>query len=416
MKYLCLLALRTVIANKRRSLVNIAVIALSVAMVVITSTFCATLIESQKEAILTSLPADLTAREINSILAQDWGLNLFQGIGAFFNGLMLIIAAFLIYGTFSAGIRERAKLMAVLTTVGAGDVQKAFVSVAEALILSLVGIPFGILIGLPAVSGVCLYLSEVLPLHFSFDLKTLARAVLIGLAAVLLSTLISIVKSMRRSVIGLVKTTSGIEIRLKKSILDLLMWKLFGKAGELALTGFVNQKRNYRFLSLSFAVSMTLYVNLNLVIPYFRQNMMPESPETAAILANGITAVFNVLILLAVLTSALMFCSMFDARKGEFAIYRSIGMDTRTMYQIVALEWLFRGFYLFLFGLFGTYAVDLLLYGLMQTAVEAHTFINPIRQILHALLATAIITTLMTVAMIARLSRLNIVQELKREF
>ena len=422
MKYLFLLACRTVRANKWRSAVNIAVIACSVAMVVVTSGLCATLLEIERQMVICELPATATPAEIQKALASDWGMGFLLLLSMFFNGLMLAVAAFSIYGAFAIGIRERAKLMAVLMTVGANDLQKSLVTLIESLILSLVGIPLGLVLGVPVVYIGAEQLTTLLfkmgyPVtsFFTLDFQTILQAVLLGLAAILLASVISIIKTMRRSIIGLAKTTSGIEISLKRSPLDWIMWRLFGKAGELASQNYVNQKRNYRFLSLSFAIAMMLYVGGSLLMPYMTQNtsVAPGFEEASQTLETIINSVIQSVVLFSVVNALFMFSTDFNARKGEFAIFQSIGMSTGMMYKIVVLEWVYRGFYLFLYGLVGSYLINFALCSLCIASGNPTYLINPIKEILIALAVTVILCTVMTVSMISKLKRMNIVETLK---
>ena len=244
MKYLLLLSLRTIKANKWRSFVNIAVIALSVAMVVITSGLISVLSEIESQSFWSEIPAGLSDAEIVQRMKDHFGLNAARIIGSFFNTLILILSALMIYGTFAAGTRKRTKLMATLMTVGATDTQKNLVTVAEVLILAPPGILLGIALGLPVVYSAAKQLEEILNLCnvpvknlFAPDISTLLTLSAVSVLSVLSATLLSIVKTQKRSIITLAKTTSDIEISLKKSPLDRIMWKLFGKAGELAAAG-----------------------------------------------------------------------------------------------------------------------------------------------------------------------------------
>lgn len=422
MKYLLLLSLRSIRANKWRSLVNVAVIAISVAMVVVTSGLCAVLIELQRQTVLMDLPAGTSSIEIDRVLAEDWGMNALRTFSAFLNVALLMIAAFSIYGSFASGIRERAKMMAVLRSVGASDFQKSFVTVAEALLLALLGIPLGLFIGLPIVYETAKHIENIvspaLPeveAIFQLDIQTIFTLLLFSVLAVFLATLISILKTQKSSIITLAKSTAGIEISLKKSILDHIMWRLFGKAGEIASANYINQKRNYRFLSFTFGTAMLLYVGGSLIIPYFKQIGPPDpnyQSEAYALLDTLQTAILTVPFL-ALLNTVFVFFNNYQMRKGEFAVFQSIGMDTKMMYKIVVLEWIYRGFYLFFYGFVGSYLFNLFLYGVLNVSEIANEWIDPTMQLLHAFLIVVALVLVMTVAVITKLRRMNIVEALK---
>lgn len=422
MKYLLLLSLRTIKANKWRSFVNIAVIALSVAMVVITSGLISVLSEIESQSFWSEIPAGLSDAEIAQRMKDHFGLNAARIIGSFFNTLILILSALMIYGTFAAGTRKRTKLMATLMTVGATDTQKNLVTVAEVLILAPPGILLGIALGLPVVYSAAKQLEEILNLCnvpvknlFAPDISTLLTLSAVSVLSVLSATLLSIVKTQKRSIITLAKTTSDIEISLKKSPLDRIMWKLFGKAGELAAAGYVNQKRLYRPLSRAFSIAMTLYVGGSVLIPYILQMGVPKD-----VYADQIEQIMNILNtaimtvpLLAMLCAICMFITCFQDRKRELAIYLSIGMEIKMLYKVLTLEWIYRGFFLFLQGLLGAYALNCAIYCVFVVADVVEYLINPFEQILFALLTVILLCAVMTCIMISKIRRTNIAEMLK---
>ena len=422
MRYLLLLSLRSVKANKWQSFVNIAVIALSVAMVVITSGFISVLSEIEAQSFWLELPEGLSETEIAQRMKDHFGLNSIRILGSFFNALILILSSFMIYGTFAAGTRKRTKLMATLMTVGATDAQKNFVPIIESLILALVGIPLGITIGFPIVFRAAVRLEIILnqcnvavDSLFLLNTSTLLKLTAISVLAVLSATLISVIKTQKKSIIALAKTTSDVEISLKKSPLDWIMWKIFGKVGELATAGYINQKRIYRPLSRTFSIAMTLYVGGSVLIPYILQMGVPKD-----VYADQIEQIMKILHatvltvpLLAMLIALCMFITCFQNRKREFAIYQSIGMDVKMMCKIITLEWVYRGFFLFLHGLLGSYTLNFAIYCIFVMADISEYLINPFRQLLQSLLLIVLLCTLMTAIMIYRLHRAKIVEALK---
>lgn len=425
MKYLLLLAWRTVRANRTRSLLTVAIIALSVAMVVVVSGLCATCLDIQRQTVLFHLSPLLSVAEKEHALASDWGMNMFRAVSIFMNGLIMTIASCSIYASLSAGIRERAKCTAALMTMGATSLQKAFFTLSETLILAFTGIPLGILIGLPINMITSLQLSNILQSKgygnitvVRFDHFTVLKMAGLGLLTVLLATAITLYKTRSRSIISLLKTTAGIEVSLKPSLLDWIMWRLFGKAGELASAGYVNQKKNYRFLSFSFAVAIAFYACGSLIVPYYAQlGEVAPSDQAAYEQTNRIiNFAIQSVTALAVTVSLCMFSTNFLARKGEFAIYLSIGMETSMLYRIVILEWVWRGFYLFLYGFFGSQLLNFAIYCLLASGGVATELLFPGKQLIHAFLAVILLSAVMTVATIQKIRRMNIVEILKATY
>ena len=424
MKYLCLLALRTVIANKRRSLVNIAVIALSVAMVVIVSSLSMTWIETQRLAILDDLPHPGSQFDIAQQVETDPAMGSMRIITIFLNTAMLVFAAFSIHGAFSAETRRQAKQMAVLTTLGATGLQGSLVTVMETVFLAVIGLPLGILLSLPTVLIINDYMMSICStMHFAppsqllLDGEYVLKATLLSLATILLSALTSIVKASRRPLIDFAKSPSEIEISLKKSLLDYPIFLLFGKCGELASANYVNQKQNYRFLARSFSIAIILFVNGNLLISYLLQGHPAEgTAEGVRLLLEQLGFVISVLVFLASLNAFFMTESTFDRRRHEFAMWQSIGMDHKMIYKTVILEWLYRAIYIFGYTLMGSYLLNFITYSFMFEQGIANQMIHPIAHLLQAFFAFFLMTTVMTIVMITRIHRMNIVQALKESY
>ena len=425
MKYLLLLAWRTVRANRSRSLLTVAIIGLSVAMVVVVSGLCAIAVEIQKQTVLFHLSSQASDAEKELALASDWGLNMFRAIRVFMNGLTMAIASCSIYSSLSVGIRERAKITAALMSVGASDLQKAFFTLFETLILTLAGVPLGILLGMPINTVVASQFSNILQqvgygdLHvLRFDVLTVLKMAGLGLLTTLLATAITLYKTRGRSVISLLKTTAGIEVSLKPSLLDWIMWRLFGKAGELASAGYINQKKNYRFLSLSFAVAIAFYTCGSMIVPYFAQlgEVDPSSLHAYEQTNQIVNFAIHSITTLAVIISLCMFSTNFQARKSEFAIYLSIGMNTSMLYRIVILEWVWRGFYLFLYGFLGSNLLNFAIYLLLANGGVATELLFPGEQLLHAFLAVIVLSTVMTIVTIQKIRGMNIVKILKATY
>ncbi len=414
MKTLILLSLRITFADKRRTFATLAIIAFSVAVAIIPCAYCTVWINKQTEFLLATLPQHFTLEQFTQALSKDWGLTLLQNINRLLTVLLTIFSSFIIYGTLSSNAKKRLTLMASLTSMGAGTLQKAVFFITEALTFSIIAIPLGIILGSAVVtcSLICAkpVFGTISLLHFISNKKLLLRMALIAFASVVGGVLILLKKNIRRPIAELLKPTSVINIRLKKGILDYLVWKVFGKTGELALASYTNQKHNYRFLTFAYAAAMTVYVNLNLIIPYFQQgNEIDPTDAIAGVqLANSISFAITSVIVLTLLCCTMMLGTMLYTRKKEFAMYLSIGMGTGKLCRLIAIEWFFRCFQLFIYGLLGTYIVNILLYGIMQNVASATNFIHPIKFILYSYVLLFLLTICMTISSILQIKHCNI--------
>jgi len=420
MKLLCLLAFRSVRAKKLRSLLNVAIIMLSIAAVTVTSGVISVLTELETYGAASELSDALSQELLDLAVKESWQVNAVKTVGAFFNALMILVAAFMIYAAFAAGMRERVKLTAILVTVGASDWQKSTVAVAEALILAAVGIPLGILIGIFPVIAFARRVETVqaIPIQlFALDGFALIKAVGVAVLVILFSCLILIVKTQKRSIVSLAKNLQGIDVSLKKTPLDWIMWRLFGKAGELASASYVNQKRQYRQLSRTFAITASLYVGAGVLMPYLRQIGQPVSAHAmqAEQMMEALQAVVLCVPFLAMLCAVCLFICNFQMRRQEFAVYLSLGMEAGMLYKTVLLEWIYRGFYLLLYSFVGGYVCNFAVYCVLSAVGIARYFINPFDLLLHALLAVVVLCAVMTVLTVIGLRRMNIAEVLREQ-
>lgn len=425
MKYLFLLSFRSIKANKLRAFIKALIVVFCVAMVTITSGLCGILVELEKQSVLLSLPSNVPQSNISAEVNGAWNVKAMETLGAFFTTLILFIAAWTIYGAFYTDIRERSKLMATLMTVGATDFQKNLVVIAEGLILSAFAIPISILLSIPVLFKLSIELERILNqadvfVHdlFRLDAQAILYITLLALLVIFLSSAISILRVRRLSIVSLARSSSGIEVSLKKSVLDRIMWRVFGKAGELASANYVNQKRYYRHLSWSFSIAISLYVGGSVLIPYFLQLGTPDpaNAKQAMLMISVIDQAIRIIPFLAILNAICMFLLSFNARRHEFAIYRSIGMDLKMMHKMIALEWIYRGFYLFLYGMIGSYGFNFAIYSCFYANGIATEILNPYPQICHAFVLIVFLCSIMTATAIRQLNRTNIAAALKKNY
>lgn len=188
-----------------------------------------------------------------------------------------------------------------------------------------------------------------------------------GLAVVILSSFLPILKMRKITILESIKTNNRINISLKESVLSKLIGKAFGKIGVLAGQNYDNNKGRYRAISLAMSGGTIFFLTVH---SFFLFPFWYEIDQ-----GNSVSGVDKIFYPLAYVSAAFMayfvfvfiICSMgsvhqnIEQRKPEFAICKSMGMQNSDLQKIISIECLFFTWHSIWFGLIGsllgTYAV-----------------------------------------------------------
>lgn len=184
----------------------------------------------------------------------------------------------LIYNAFSISISERTKQYGLLKSMGATRKQIMNSVFFEALVLSVVGIPLGILLGIVGI-GLTFFFSKNLfmnlwqeGLRAELTLRVgwmpLLIAAVLGLVTVLISAYIPAKKAAGVSAIDAIRLSKDIRIDPKKVKSSKITYKLFGFSGLLASKNFKRNKRKYRATVVSLFMSIVLFISASSFTSY----------------------------------------------------------------------------------------------------------------------------------------------------
>lgn len=193
--------------------------------------------------------------------------------------LLLVITAsiVLIYNSFAMSLNEKIKYLGMLSSVGATRKQKKKSVIYEALILSAIGIPIGIITGLAVVKITFAIIGERIKASalsgelgsvsgINLDVKVsfiiIALSLIIGVATVLISALIPSKRASNISAIDAIRQSEQIKIKHRIRT-PFFIRKIFGYEGELA---FKNMRRNgakSKIIVASIALSLVLFLGCN---------------------------------------------------------------------------------------------------------------------------------------------------------
>lgn len=184
----------------------------------------------------------------------------------------------LIYNSFAISIGERTKLYGILKSVGATRKQIRKSVLYEALVLSAIGIPLGLIAGCVGIGTTLWCLRDAFKGFYSSyggtEMKlvlspaALAIAVAVCLITTLISAWIPAGKAMRVSPIDAVRQTQDIRINPRSVKTLAIVKKIFGFEGMLASKNFKRNKKRYRSVVISLFISVTLFISASSFCAY----------------------------------------------------------------------------------------------------------------------------------------------------
>ena len=217
----------------------------------------------------------LTGRTNSSVLRYS-GISRYEGFNSMIISLAVIVIALimfgsiaLIYNAFSISVAERTKQFGLLSSVGATKKQLRRMVVSEALMVSTVGIPLGILAGVGGIGITLLFVGNKfkaligypIPLKLSVSGLSLVIAVVIALLTVLISAIVPSKRATKVSAIEAIRQSKDINAKIKKVRTSKLIYKIFGLPGMLANKYYKRSRKKYRATVLSLFMSVVLFVS-----------------------------------------------------------------------------------------------------------------------------------------------------------
>ncbi len=182
--------------------------------------------------------------------------------------LIMFGSVALIYNAFSISVSERTKQFGLLSSVGATKKQLRKTVLFEALAVSFIGIPLGILSGIGGI-GVTLYFignkfrdlidSTPADLRMSVSLISVIIAVVIALVTVLISAWIPSKRATSITAVEAIRQNKDIKSKSVKT--SPILYKLFGLPGVLAHKHYKRSKKKYRATVLSLFMSIVLFIS-----------------------------------------------------------------------------------------------------------------------------------------------------------
>lgn len=212
------------------------------------------------------------------------------GLSAILCGLIMFGSVSLIYNAFSISVSERTKQFGLLSSIGATKKQLRHMVLFEAGLVSVIGIPLGILAGVGGM-GVTFYFignafrtltDYAVPLTLCVYPISIVAACVITLITVLISawipskraTMVTAVEAIRQS--GDVKLSKREQNRHGKkssSLGEKFAYRFFGLPGMIADKYYKRSKKKYRATVISLFMSIVLFVSASAFTSYLTDSI-----------------------------------------------------------------------------------------------------------------------------------------------
>ena len=220
--------------------------------------------------------------EINKDLLRFQALEFGDSILSTLLGLSIIIvfiiivtSVFCIRNSFAISITEKMKQYGMIASVGATSKQIKKNVFYEALILSIIAIPMGVLCGMLAVFIVLKIISAILAeslngmiFVYSIPWAAIGISVILAMITIFLSARKSAKRAAKVSPIEAIRSNEDIKIKSKKLKSPKLIKKIFGIGGEIAYKNLKRNKKKYRTTVISIVVSIAVFIPTSTFINY----------------------------------------------------------------------------------------------------------------------------------------------------
>lgn len=203
------------------------------------------------------------------------------GMAGIFIGLIMFGSISLIYNAFAISVSDRTRQFGLLVSVGATKKQIRSSVLYEAVVLSLVAIPIGILSGIGGI-GLTLYLlkdklasltGNKIPITLSVSRISVLTAVIIAFVTVIISAWIPSKRAVRITAIEAIRQTKDIAVKPGQVKTSPLIYKLFGLEGMIASKYFKRSRKRYRATIISLFMSIVLFVSASSFCMYLTESV-----------------------------------------------------------------------------------------------------------------------------------------------
>lgn len=196
--------------------------------------------------------------------------------------IIVIASIFCIKNSFDISVTEKTKQYGMLSTIGATSKQIKKNVYYEALILSLISIPLGIIISL-IISFLIVIICNKLAFEFlgfelkySFSFISLIISIILGFLTIFISSCKSAHSASK--IIPLEAISNSEKIKIKKSELKTpkVIKKLFSIGGDISYKNLQRSKKRYRPTIITMTISIAIFIALSTFLQITLSNISSE--------------------------------------------------------------------------------------------------------------------------------------------
>ena len=210
----------------------------------------------------------------------DSFLTAFYSLAAIIIALIVFGSVSLIYNAFSISVSERTRQFGLLSSVGATRKQLRRMVLFEALAVSIVGIPLGILVGVGGIGITLLLIGDKfssivradIPMRLCVSWQAVVIAAVIALVTVLISAWIPSKRATGVSAVEAIRQSMDIKVSGRPVRTSKLAYKLFGLPGVLAGKHYKRNRKKYRTTVVSLFMSIVLFVSAAAFTDYMMES------------------------------------------------------------------------------------------------------------------------------------------------
>lgn len=210
----------------------------------------------------------------------DSFLTAFYSLAAIIIALIVFGSVSLIYNAFSISVSERTRQFGLLSSVGATRKQLRRMVLFEALAVSIVGIPLGILVGIGGIGITLLLIGDKffsivrvdIPMRLCVSWQAVVIAAVIALVTVLISAWIPSKRATGVSAVEATRQSMDIKVSGRPVRTSKLAYKLFGLPGVLAGKHYKRNRKKYRTTVVSLFMSIVLFVSAAAFTDYMMES------------------------------------------------------------------------------------------------------------------------------------------------
>ena len=272
--------------------------------------------ELKNPLLAAKMSSEIDKSKINNSLLQLYGIGFSEDsqmttVFACLISIILVLIIFasvaLIYNAFSISVSERTKQFGLLSSLGATKKQIKKMVNFEALVLSLIGIPIGIIAGLIGIDITLYFIGDKIAstalvnygVNFDFYVHPIfiIGAVILSLITIYISAYKPSVRATKVTAIEAIRQTKDINIKKTKIKTPKWVYKLYGLPGMLANKNYKRSAKKYRATVLSLTMSIILFISASSLTSYMVASLdvtgIPKSDVELFMLTNDSEQIYD---------------------------------------------------------------------------------------------------------------------------